>query len=273
MLPGTSHQLHIGCGPVSSAVLQAAGADQEQFAISNAQDAAARRLMRNAAVQLMDGFANACTATDVAVRWQLLCDDGGDGSEAPQLAASAGGLQLQSDERGRAFFGDLAVEEGSGRMVGAEQWRARACTGSKCMLHGAEHNHSTQPRLCAVSRVSQGADNAGLGLQCTLELQVLLPLPKARRSSTLSANNWVTVWERPVLFSDDAARIREVQVGTGRVLSHGVPACVLTTRLRFTITCSSPAPAPAPRSCKSGASSCSSSWPPSRRAWQRWPSA
>jgi hypothetical protein len=43
---------------------------------------------------------------------------------------------------------------------------------------------------------------------------VLLPRVKPRRSSSSSGadGSWTTVWERPVLFCDDAARIRELQV-------------------------------------------------------------
>lgn len=59
----------------------------------------------------------------------------------------------------------------------------------------------------------QAADSAGQGLQCTLEVQVMLPRAKPRKSSGASGEgSWTTIWERPVLFSDDAARIRELQV-------------------------------------------------------------
>lgn len=59
----------------------------------------------------------------------------------------------------------------------------------------------------------QATDSAGQGLQCTLEVQVMLPRAKPRRSSSTSGEgSWTTIWERPVLFSDDAARIRELQV-------------------------------------------------------------
>lgn len=115
----TSHQLLVAPGPAASAQLQAAGADQEQFSISNGSEAAARRLLRNAAVQLVDGFGNAAAVSDVPLRWQLTCAAAAqDDAQAPQLCCSAAdGAQLQSDERGRAFFGDIAVEEGSGRLV------------------------------------------------------------------------------------------------------------------------------------------------------------
>eukprot|EP00878_Enallax_costatus_P010991 GHUV01011479.1.p1 GENE.GHUV01011479.1~~GHUV01011479.1.p1 ORF type:complete len:515 (+),score=199.79 GHUV01011479.1:1894-3438(+) len=47
-------------------------------------------------------------------------------------------------------------------------------------------------------------------LQCIVEVQVLVPRSKGRRISGTSSN-WVTVWQRQVLFSDDAARIRDLQ--------------------------------------------------------------
>lgn len=64
----------------------------------------------------------------------------------------------------------------------------------------------------AASQQAAGSD--GNGLQCMLEVQVQLPRAKTRKSSNSSGSDgsWTTVWERPVLFSDDAARIRELQV-------------------------------------------------------------
>lgn len=42
----------------------------------------------------------------------------------------------------------------------------------------------------------------------------MLPRAKPRRGSSSSTDgSWATIWERPVLFCDDAARIRELQVG------------------------------------------------------------
>jgi hypothetical protein len=86
-----------------------------------------RRLLRNAAVQLLDSHANPAAVADVAVRWRLLCSDAGsrdDDAEAPQLCCSEGQLQLSSDARGRTFFGEIAVEQGTGRMVGGEALRS-----------------------------------------------------------------------------------------------------------------------------------------------------
>lgn len=79
-----------------------------------------RRLLRNAVVQLLDSFSNPAAVPDVAVRWRLLCSDPSsrsDDAEAPQLVSSEGQLQLNTDERGRAFFGEIGVEQGTGKMV------------------------------------------------------------------------------------------------------------------------------------------------------------
>jgi hypothetical protein len=88
----TSLQFELAAGPVSSAMLQAAGADHEQFTISNGKDAAARRLLRNAVVQLYDSHNNPACVAGVLARWRLYCLDS-------------------------AFFGDVGVEEGTGKMV------------------------------------------------------------------------------------------------------------------------------------------------------------
>lgn len=116
----TSLQFDIASGTVSSAVLQAGGADQEQFTISNGKDPAARRLLRNAVVQLYDSHSNPAAVTGVLTRWRLYCTDSSSvraGADAPQLCVATGELQLQSNEKGRAFFGDVGVEEGTGKMV------------------------------------------------------------------------------------------------------------------------------------------------------------
>jgi len=83
---------------------------------------ACRRLLRNAVVQLLDVHHNPAALPGVAVRWRLLLKESGsraDEAAAPQLCCSSGGQQLVSDDNGRAFFGDVAVEQDTGRMVSA----------------------------------------------------------------------------------------------------------------------------------------------------------
>jgi hypothetical protein len=102
-------------------MLLAAGADQEQLTISNGKDPSARRLLRNAVVQLYDSHSNPAPVAGVLARWRLFCADSDSvqgGAEAPQLCVATGELQLQSNDKGRVFFGDVGVEEGSGNMVG-----------------------------------------------------------------------------------------------------------------------------------------------------------
>eukprot|EP00878_Enallax_costatus_P016827 GHUV01017663.1.p3 GENE.GHUV01017663.1~~GHUV01017663.1.p3 ORF type:complete len:114 (-),score=35.89 GHUV01017663.1:1106-1447(-) len=82
-----------------------------------------RRLLRNAAVQLQDSYGNPAATTGIPVRFRLLLSDTDaaaiDEVEAPQLCCSVGETQLKTDENGRAFFGDVGVEQDTGRMVGA----------------------------------------------------------------------------------------------------------------------------------------------------------
>jgi hypothetical protein len=71
---------------------------------------------------------------------------------------------------------------------------------------------------------------AAQSLLCTLEVQVLLPKPSRRGGS---ASSWVTVWQCQVLFTDDAARIRELKVSSRIAViilllrvTGGVAACI-----------------------------------------------
>jgi hypothetical protein len=67
-------------------------------------------------------------------------------------------------------------------------------------------------KLCAVCFLIVQPAGAAQSLQCMLEVQVLMPKASRRGGS---ASSWVTVWQCQVLFTDDAARIRELQVRTG----------------------------------------------------------
>jgi len=140
----TSHQFDIAAGAVSSAMLQAAGADLEQFTISNGRDASARRLLRNAVVQLYDSHSNPAAAAGVPARWRLYCADSDNlraGAEAPNLCVATGELQLQSNDKGRAFFGDVGVEEGTGKMVSPKAHSSKSPAVARCQLRNAQLNH------------------------------------------------------------------------------------------------------------------------------------
>lgn len=79
---------------------------------------------------------------------------------------------------------------------------------------------------------------AGQALQCSLEAQVLMPRAPSRRSG--SASSWVTVWQCQVLFTDDAARIRELQVGiTCAQMSGMVLKSVVCAHIFFSVACMS----------------------------------
>lgn len=46
-----------------------------------------------------------------------MCAAGSSDSELPKLEVAEGNAQRRTDERGRAFFGDVAIAEGSGRVA------------------------------------------------------------------------------------------------------------------------------------------------------------
>jgi hypothetical protein len=185
-----------------------------------------RRLLRQAALQLQDEHGNAAPAAGLPIRWRLTAVDVGgnvnlaEAAEAPTLLCSEGSLQLVSDERGRAFFGDLAVEEGTGRVVRLLGGAGHCSTACSCLCVTLTPFFTTDAATATVSacRNVHVCKHAALlqplcaphGLECLLEVQVLLSRPSRRRSSMPSAT-WLTVWQRPVLFSDDAARVRELQ--------------------------------------------------------------
>ena len=45
----------------------------------------------------------------------------GEGSELPTLELASGGAQQKTDARGRAYFGDVRIAEGSGRVGSADE--------------------------------------------------------------------------------------------------------------------------------------------------------
>jgi hypothetical protein len=65
---------------------------------------------------------------------------------------------------------------------------------------------------------------AAQSLQCTLEVQVLMTKASRRGGS---ASSWVTVWQCQVLFTDDAARIRELQVRWSLPLTYECPRAAM----------------------------------------------
>lgn len=64
---------------------------------------------------------------------------------------------------------------------------------------------------CLLSFAAQPG-GAHQSLQCTMEVQALMAKAKSRRGGGGTGSAWTTVWQCQVLFSDDAARIRELQV-------------------------------------------------------------
>lgn len=87
-----------------------------------------RLVVRNAAAQLVDSHGNAADTAGVAVRVRLLPPVPAGDWEPPTLVVSEGAGPWQTDERGRAFLGDLSIAEGSGerRYKGGGQLAAAA---------------------------------------------------------------------------------------------------------------------------------------------------
>lgn len=211
-------------------------------------------------MQLQDSHSNPTCVPDIPIRWRLSVADGDsagdDALEAPELCCSAGDVQLKTDENGRAYFGEVAVVQDSGRMVRKEQVPTAGCSSVSSMLSlvvaplelimqlslvyrlvGCTLLMNIRwycsicacllvvPRLSCHRHLSVNAVCSALlllvvcmpcvqpsgSLLCTLELQVLVPRVKSRRSST-TTGSWSTVWQRQVLFTDNASRIRELQV-------------------------------------------------------------
>ncbi|PNH02580.1 Structural maintenance of chromosomes flexible hinge domain-containing protein 1 [Tetrabaena socialis] len=196
-----SHMLQVLPGPPVRASLEhqdsargstsasAPGASGAPFSVTNGADGRGRALLSSAAVQLRDEYGNAASLDGVAVRWVLGWAEGGGGGEreegreerpGPEELVAAGAelpalqgsssdapcvLEALTDSRGRAFFRDVALAEGSGR-VGAgtagasgsgqvvqqaekelEQFRRRAGGGAASTLQSSSQAREALQRL------------------------------------------------------------------------------------------------------------------------------
>jgi hypothetical protein len=174
-------------------------------AVSNGSVDSERRVLRGAAAQLRDAHGNAVAEEGVPLRWRFgpwpaAGGGGGDGAgdgegganppppgaEVPELSCSdVPTFKATTDARGRVFFGDVDVVEGTGKAGG-----------------GAE-----------------GGGGGGVpdALACLLRLQAKLPAAAAAAEQQAAAADapptttkpslkYMTVWSARLLFSDDAAR-------------------------------------------------------------------
>lgn len=85
------------------------------------QDPGQRSLLSGAAFQLRDVHGNAAEVGDVCVRLSLIWPDGGvapRGSELPALDLSDEDVGQATDSRGRVFWQDVRICEGSGAHAG-----------------------------------------------------------------------------------------------------------------------------------------------------------
>lgn len=103
-------------GPPVNAVVEGPNLP-DRAAATNAPAIKARRLVRNTAVQVQDIHGNAAEAAGVQVRFRLRAVNEASltpGSIVPQLQGEEGLGPKQMDDRGRAYFGELSIVEGSG---------------------------------------------------------------------------------------------------------------------------------------------------------------
>lgn len=193
-------------GAPAAVSLEPPNRDIDHLTVTNGSSKADRRLLRAAAVQLRDSSGNACTEAGVDLRWSLEFEES-DGSgdvnrrgvlptlEIPELpengvaAGRAGGAirskALATDAQGRAFFGDILVAEGSGRVEPSSQLDPKAPQALTCQLVLQQRSNS-----------SDGSTSAA--------------------GSRAGAGGWRPVWRCCVVFSDDAARFKVLQELSGR---------------------------------------------------------
>lgn len=146
-------------GPAVALALDPAKAQAEHLAVSNTADARARLLLQAAALQAQDAHGNAAAAPGLRVRlalrwsdgqpggvwsfllplpllqfcasqrtsvpcmhWKANACSGAGGSELPVLETEgSSGSACKTDERGRAYFGDVRIAQGSGRVGTADE--------------------------------------------------------------------------------------------------------------------------------------------------------
>jgi hypothetical protein len=113
-------------------------------------------------VQLRDAHGNAVPLAGVPVKLRLKAAAAGGGAPpggaAPELHVEAGAAEAETDERGRAFFGDVLVEAGTGRVVRARVRRvgvyhaADASPGRALFASGKRPAHCTALHCTAHTR-------------------------------------------------------------------------------------------------------------------------
>ncbi|KXZ46758.1 hypothetical protein GPECTOR_41g723 [Gonium pectorale] len=204
-----SHTLKLLPGAPVTATLEApaaAAGGSGALMVTNGGDARGRALLSGAAAQLRDAHGNAVALDGVPVRWVLswptTAEGEGEGAggeqdaqpgPAPQEALDAGAelpaleggdgsspavLEVLTDSRGRAFFREVAIAEGTGR-VGAG--------------------------------VAGGQGEAAAAQALHLELRLFAALQSGGGPATSGPDVWQACWSAPVVFSDDAARAASLQ--------------------------------------------------------------
>ena len=103
-------------GPPVNALVDASQLP-DRVAVTNASSAKARQLLHKAAVQVLDTFGNSAEGAGVQIRFRVRAVNEAaltPGCVVPELQAERGLGPTPMDDEGRAYFGDLAILEGSG---------------------------------------------------------------------------------------------------------------------------------------------------------------
>lgn len=159
---------------------------------------------------------------------------GGSGSQLPELEAAQGRELQETDERGRAFLGDLSVTEGSGGPSGGTSMQTGRKGGCRCTTLGACKSSGLPSRLetaahpaflptCSLCRPCPTGCASSGAFECELVCEALGLYPSSSHELESDGDGWAVCWSCPVLFSDDAAKWVE-RVLDPRVC-HGVGCC------------------------------------------------
>ncbi|GBF97420.1 hypothetical protein Rsub_09586 [Raphidocelis subcapitata] len=160
-------------GPPEAVALEGPSAGAGAATVGNGGEPGQRRILKAAAAQLRDAHGNAVPLAGVRLKLRLkpAARDGdgraGAGGAPPELECESGALNAETDERGRAFFGDVLVRAGTGSVDAAG-----------------------------------GGGGGGLELELLLSAQ----LPGQSGDGRRGKPSWAVAWRCGVLFTDDAAR-------------------------------------------------------------------
>lgn len=119
VLRSSSLQFVVLPGPPVTLGLSTGGSSAlpERVAVTNGPNARQRTLLRAVGAQLQDAHGNAAPTAGVQLRFAIRAPEGGGragGAALPRLQTVEGLASWETDGEGKAYVGDLAIEQGSG---------------------------------------------------------------------------------------------------------------------------------------------------------------